>query len=272
MAKNILLIGCGNMGYAMLKGWQNKQPDLNYVVIEPNKVFRDRAKNIGATAFEYISQLPKDQEIDLVFIAVKPQMVADILHHCHDLANGGATFISIAAGVTTQTMTSALPPLTPIIRCMPNTPAAISQGMMVVFKNDNVKAQHAKLTENLLSTSGSVSWINDEKQMDAVTAISGSGPAYFFLFIEALSQAGQQLGLDEQTALLLAKQTAAGAGAMALESDISPSELRKNVTSPNGTTAAALEVFMSCDNLQNLVYEATQAAYNRSIELGKNNS
>jgi pyrroline-5-carboxylate reductase len=166
-------------------------------------------------------------------------------------------------------MAAALPEGTPIIRCMPNTPAAIGEGMMALCAGPGVAAEACELTQALFAASGSVAWIEDEALMDAVTAISGSGPAYVFHFVEALTAAAVALGLPEQTAALLAKQTVAGAGRMALQSDTPPGTLREQVTSPGGTTAAALAVLMAEDRLANLVAEATAAARDRGVELGR---
>ncbi len=152
---------------------------------------------------------------------------------------------------------------------MPNTPAAIGKGMLVTYKNANVSEDDAAFVKSLLKTSGKVTSIDDEAQMDAVTAVSGSGPAYVFHFIEALTDAGVTAGLPRETAALLAMQTVMGAGALAAASNDSPTKLREQVTSPKGTTAAALDILMGEDRLKNLVAEAVDAARKRSIELGK---
>ncbi|MBZ0164661.1 MAG: pyrroline-5-carboxylate reductase [Notoacmeibacter sp.] len=269
MTHSLVLIGCGNMGFAMLKGWLEHDPTLNVQVVEPFEAFRDRAAAAGATTVPEITDLPRDLAPDLVVLAVKPQMIAPVLHQCGDLAKSGAAFISVAAGITIAAVAAALPQGTPIIRCMPNTPAAIGEGMMVLCAAGNVSQVAKTLTESLLSASGAVAWIDNESLMDAVTAISGSGPAYVFHFIEALTTAGQDLGLPKETASLLARQTVAGAGRMAQASEVPPAILREQVTSPGGTTAAALAVFMNEDRLRRLVAEAATAARDRSIELGR---
>jgi pyrroline-5-carboxylate reductase len=269
MAHTILLIGCGNMGFAMMRGWMADNPSLAVHVVEPADALRTRAAGAGAQAVAAIADLPTDLAPDLVVIAVKPNTVGDVLRQCTAFAGRNATFVSVAAGITTAAMAKNLPAGASIIRCMPNTPAAIGEGMMVLFAGDKVSAEARSLTEALLKTSGAVAWIDDEVQMDAVTAISGSGPAYVFHFIEALIDAGVALGLPRETAALLAKQTVLGAGRLAMASDTDPGTLREQVTSPNGTTAAALKVFMTDDRTKMLVAEATRAACDRSIELGK---
>ena len=269
MSHTIVLIGCGNMGYAMLKGWLGLDDDIVIQVVEPNAELRGRAADTRVTAVADISELDAALKPDLVILAVKPQMVKPVLEQCGRLANFGATFVSVAAGVTISSMAAALAPDTPIIRCMPNTPAAIGAGMMVLCAGHTVSGPARSLTENLFQASGSVAWVEDEALMDAVTAISGSGPAYVFHFIEGLTEAAMALGLPQTTADLLARQTVAGAGRMALESTTSPAILREQVTSPGGTTAAALQVFMNKDDLKQLILNATTAARDRGAELGK---
>lgn len=271
MAGSVVLIGCGNMGFAMLEGWLTADPSLRVHAIDPYEEYRKRAVSVGAIAIADLSELPADLRVDLVILAVKPQIIEPVLKKCWGLAGTGATFVSVAAGITMTQMAQTLPDAVPLIRCMPNTPAAIGQGMMALCAGDTVTNDTRALTETLFSTSGEVAWIKDESLMDAVTAISGSGPAYVFHFVEVLAAAGLALGLPKDTALLLAKQTVAGAGSMALLSGLPPATLREQVTSPGGTTAAALAVFMNDARLCKLVTEATIAARDRSIELGNKN-
>lgn len=269
MSHTLLLIGCGNMGFAMLQGWLNEDPALAVHVVEPADALRERAADAGALAVSALSDLPPDLQPEIVFIAVKPHYVEAVLAECTAFAARGATFVSVAAGVTSAAMAKSLPDGAAIIRCMPNTPAAIGEGMMVLFARKGVTKNAETLVSQLLSTSGLVAWIDDEAQMDAVTAISGSGPAYVFHFIEALTDAGMALGLPAETASLLAKQTVRGAGRLAMEAQVDPATLRRQVTSPGGTTAAALAVFMHDERTAKLVAEATRAARDRSVELGQ---
>lgn len=270
MTHTVVLVGCGNMGFAMLSGWVRKDPSLRVYAVEPAEDLRTRAEAAGAHGVAEVSDLPPNLHPNLVVLAVKPQMIAPVLERCTSLSASGATFVSVAAGITISQMAAALPPGTPVVRSMPNTPVAIGEGMMALCAGGNVSDAARGLTEKLFSASGAVAWIADEKLMDAVTAISGSGPAYVYHFIEALTAAGCNLGLPEKTAALLAKQTVAGAGHMALVSDSPAEVLRQQVTSPGGATAAALEVFMTGDRLVDLVREATTAARNRGAELGRN--
>ncbi len=269
MTETILLIGCGNMGFAMLQGWMAADPSRVVHVVEPAEALRARARAAGAKAVAAPEVLPEGIAPALVVLAVKPAMVVPVLGACRGLAERGAAFLSVAAGITIPAMAGALPPDTEVIRCMPNTPAAIGEGMMALCAGPGVGATARALAERLMATSGAVAWIEDEALMDAVTAISGSGPAYVFHFVEALTEAGVALGLPEDVAALLAKQTVAGAGRMALTSETPPGVLREQVTSPGGTTATALKVFMAGDGLRGLVREATEAARDRGAELGK---
>lgn len=267
---NLILVGCGNMGFAMLQGWLNSgQLGLDDVtVIEPVDILRERAEALGVKTCSDVSQLPNDQQANIIVMAVKPQVMLEVLQNYRKFAPK-ACFVSVAPGLSAHAFGEVLGNETPIIRCMPNTPAAIGAGMMVIYKNDYVAEKTAETVKSLLSASGKVAEVKEEKLMDAVTAVSGSGPAYIFHFIECLTAAGVKAGLSEEIAQLLATQTVYGAGALAAQSADTPTRLREQVTSPNGTTAAALEVLMGEDRLKKLLDETVQAAFDRSVELGK---
>jgi len=269
MDKHVLLIGAGNMGFAMLKGWLRANSSIKFYVVDPVEANCDRASELGANAYLSISELPKDLTADLTVLAVKPQMVTGIVAELTANELGHGTLLSVAAGITLKTISNASSDGTKIIRCMPNTPAAIGQGMMVLVADKNVEMLDREFATLLMKSSGAVAWIDDENLMNAVTAISGSGPAYIFHFIEALSNAATALGLPDQIAGQLALQTVMGAGAMAASSQESPTNLRKNVTSPNGTTEAALNILMKDGALEDLIKSATRAARDRGIELSK---
>lgn len=268
MAVKMVLVGCGNMGYAMLQGWiaSERLAKDEVVVVEPAEPLRNRAAGLGVGAVTDAADLPSDIAPALVLFAVKPQVILDIAP-AYARFRDSATYLSVAAGTPIAAFEKALGEV-PVMRVMPNTPAAIGKGMMVVVSNGRVTSETEAVVLDLLSASGAVTTIDDEKLMDAVTAVSGSGPAYVFHFIECLTDAGMQAGLPEDTAKLLAMQTVFGAASLAAESDDAPGELRRQVTSPNGTTAAALNVLMGNDRLRNLVAEAVDAAKKRSIELG----
>lgn len=269
MDRRVVLVGCGNMGYAMLAGWlaSGKLRADDTTVIEPNEELRQRAAKLGVVTYaDHTGALEKP---NLAIIAVKPHVIRDVISQYRDWGGGPTTFVSIAAGTPIATFTQILGAATPVVRCMPNTPAAIGKGMMVTFVNDKVTAETSVFVADLLSASGQVTTIPDESLMDAVTAVSGSGPAYIFHFIECLTAAAENVGLPRETARLLAMQTVYGAASLAAESHTDPGELRRQVTSPNGTTHAALQVLMDKDRLKTLLTEAVVAARDRGIELGK---
>lgn len=265
----VVLVGCGNMGHAMLSGWlsSGRLQTSEVAVVEPNAALRERAARAGAAAYETAEALGAIAP-ELVILAVKPQVMGEVVPAYRRFAPA-ATFLSIAAGTPIATFENLLGGDAAIVRCMPNTPAAIGKGMMVTVANGNVPDGAKAFVAGLLSASGEVAEITDENLMDAVTAVSGSGPAYVFHFIECLTKAGETAGLPNETAKLLAMQTVYGAGCLAAQSDDEPGELRRQVTSPNGTTAAALSVFMDASRLEKLVTEAVEAARARSVELGK---
>lgn len=264
----IILVGCGNMGFAMLQSWLSSDPLLSVHVVEPNDALRQRAADAGADAVSEIDELTVSEPI-LVILAVKPQAMAAVVPPYAAYVEAGATLVSIAAGTTITTLLGLIGGSAPIIRCMPNTPAAIGAGMMVCCHNGRVDNRAVDLTTQLLRTSGEVEWLDSEDLMDAVTAVSGSGPAYFFHFVECLADAAVKAGLPADVGMRLAKQTAMGAGRLVAEAADDPATLRVQVTSPGGTTAAALSVFMGDNRLKMLTEEAVLAARDRGVELGK---
>jgi pyrroline-5-carboxylate reductase len=271
MAIKLVLVGAGNMGFAMLSGWLKAgklEPEETFVV-EPNDGLRERAARLGCPVGTGADALQQGGKPALIVLAVKPQVIRDVTAGYAALGNGQTTFLSIAAGSPVKTFEDVLGAATPVIRCMPNTPAAIGRGMMVLFSNPKVTDQMKAVVADLLAASGEVATIEDEGLMDAVTAVSGSGPAYIFHFIECLTAAAEQAGLPPDIARLSAMQTVYGAASLAAESREDPAELRRQVTSPNGTTYAALQVLMGEDRLKTLIGEAVEAARARSVELGQ---
>ncbi len=270
MNKSILLVGCGNMGFAMLRGWPSSIDNSNVTVVEPNDELRARAGKEEVNVFASADEIPATLQPDLIVLAVKPQVMDSVVPAYKAWANGHTAFLSVAAGIKVETLLGLLGAQTPVIRCMPNTPSAINKGMLVCWGNRNVTQAVIDLSTTLLSASGEVLWVEDEELMDAVTAVSGSGPAYLFHFIECMAAAGKSTGLPDDVAEKLALQTIYGAASLARYADVSPSILRQQVTSPGGTTAAALEVLMEEDRLKMLVFDAVSSARERSIELGIN--
>jgi pyrroline-5-carboxylate reductase len=260
--QGLVLLGCGKMGSAMLAGWLARGlPPSSVWVIEPkpSQWLRDTGVDLSGT-------LPQNPAI--VLVAVKPQMMADALPTLQAMGNGDTLFVSVAAGITISTFEKTLGARTPIVRAMPNTPAAISQGITAIVGNKMTGEQALDEAEALLSAVGEVVRLTSEAQIDAVTGVSGSGPAYVFHMIETLAAAGAAEGLPPEMAMQLAKATVAGAGALAKAAQESPSQLRVNVTSPNGTTQAALEVLMDEETgFPALLACAVKAATDRSREL-----
>ncbi|WP_343116727.1 pyrroline-5-carboxylate reductase [Ostreiculturibacter nitratireducens] len=262
--RGLVLLGCGKMGSAMLAGWlAGGLPAGSVWVLDPNP--SDWLKGLGIHLNEELPEAPA-----IVLIAVKPQMMAEALPRLAPLGNGKTLFVSVAAGTTIAHYERVLGARTPVIRAMPNTPAAIGKGITAICGNANASEPQISLAESLLSAVGQVVRLEGEHQMDVVTAVSGSGPAYVFHLIETLAAAGEAEGLPADLAMQLAKATVAGAGALAEAAPEDPAQLRVNVTSPGGTTAAALKVLMDENTgFPALLKAAVKAAADRGRELGK---
>lgn len=261
----LLLVGAGKMGAAMLDGWLAR--GLNpkkVIVIEPQP-----AKSIKALTKRGLTLNPKSKAVEAaaIVIAVKPQTAPDAVPPLGAYAGKSTLVVSIMAGRTIRFLEQALPAARAIVRAMPNTPAAIGRGISVAVPNAKVTAGQRKLTTDLLAAIGKVEWVGDEALIDAVTALSGSGPAYVFLLAEAMTQAGIAAGLPADLAARLARETVAGSGELLHRSDLDPATLRQNVTSPGGTTAAALAVLMGQGGFDALLTKAIGAAAQRSREL-----
>jgi pyrroline-5-carboxylate reductase len=261
----LVLLGAGKMGSALLTGWLNRGLDpRKLAVIEPQPT-----NSIKALARRGVALNPKGaiSNASAIVIAVKPQTAPEAIAALGPFIGKSTLALSIMAGRTLSFLERALPPGTAIARSMPNTPAAIGRGITVACPNRKVSAQQRRLATDLLAATGAVEWVDDEGLMDAVTAVSGSGPAYVFLLAEALAQAGTAAGLPRQLAAKLARETVAGAGELLHQSPLDAATLRENVTSPGGTTAAALSVLMAQDGLPPLMAKAVAAATARSREL-----
>lgn len=259
--RGLVLVGCGRMGGAMLKGWlaRGLKPGAT-TVLDPQP-----AKEWQGKGLRLNTPLPKSPAV--LVLAVKPQMMAEALGHLPVLRD--TLVISVAAGTTIATFETAFPGA-PVVRVMPNTPAAIGKGISAMIGNSATTAQHLDLAEQLMAAVGRVVRLDSENQMDAVTGLSGSGPAYVFHMIEALARAGEAQGLSPALSLELARATVAGAGALAVHADEDPAVLRQNVTSPGGTTAAGLAVLMDpATGLAPLMERTVAAATERGRELGK---
>jgi pyrroline-5-carboxylate reductase len=259
--RGLALLGCGKMGSAMLAGWLARGLPAGSVRVQdpfPSDWLTAQGVHINAG----FGDSPA-----VVLIAVKPQVMAEALPALQALPRGDTLFVSVAAGIPMATYEAHLGPV-PIIRAMPNTPAAVGKGITAVIGNAQASDAHLDVATDLLSAVGQVVRLEDESQMDAVTGVSGSGPAYVFHMIECLAAAGEAEGLAPDLALALARATVAGAGALAMETGDDPAQLRRNVTSPNGTTQAGLEVLMDAEHgLPPLMRATVAAAAQRSRDL-----
>lgn len=263
--RGLVLIGCGKMGSAMLAGWlDGGLPPASVWVQDPNPSDWLR----GIKGLNLNTPLPAAPA--LVLVAVKPHMMGDTLPALAAMGNGPTVFVSVAAGVPIARYESLLGADTPIIRAMPNTPAAVGRGVTALIGNAHAGGAAMDMADTLLQAVGLTVRLESEEQMDAVTAVSGSGPAYVFHMIESLAAAGEQAGLTPDLAMTLAKATVAGAGALAEQANDTPTTLRENVTSPNGVTQAALVPLMDQDaGLPALMRATVAAAVKRSRELGE---
>ena len=268
MNPSIAFIGGGNMASSLIGGMLAAgTPPESILVAEPSDDQRQNLSqqfgiNTSANNLDVLTY-------DVVVLAVKPQVLQVV---CRELANAedaaGPLYVSIAAGIRSNSIERWLGGNAAIVRCMPNTPALLQCGATALYANTAVTEEQSKQAEDILQAAGITTWVDDETLLDAATALSGSGPAYFFLLMEAMQTAGIELGLDSDTAKQLSLQTALGAARMAHESDVSPAELRARVTSKGGTTAAALASF-EANGFNEIVSEALRAAYNRSAELAE---
>ena len=261
----LVLLGAGKMGSAMLEGWLTRGLDpRKLTVIEPQP-----ANSVKALARRGVALNPagKSAPASAVVIAVKPQSAAEAVAALAPFVGKATLAVSIMAGRPLRFLEQALPQGTAIVRSMPNTPAAIGRGITVACPNAKVTPRQRKLASDLLAAIGNVEWVSDEGLMDAVTAVSGSGPAYVFLLAEAMTQAGIAAGLPQDLAMKLARETVSGSGELLRQSPLDAATLRQNVTSPGGTTAAALTLLMGESGLAQLMEQAVAAATTRSREL-----
>ncbi len=261
---SILLVGCGKMGSALMEGWIDRgTPPETIFVVDPATPDLPG----GVAGGSAMSDIPEGFSPSVVVLAVKPQVMEEVAGPYRALVAPGTVILSIAAGRNIASFETLLGGEAAIVRAMPNTPAAVGRGVTVLCANDHVSTPQRELCEGLLAAVGKVAWIEDEALMDAVTGVSGSGPAYVFHLVEAMAEAGVAAGLPADLSMTLARETVAGGGELLARSPEAASTLRENVTSPGGTTAAALEVLMSGDGLTELMTRAIRAATDRSREL-----
>ena len=281
--QQITLLGCGKMGSAMLEGWlADRNLDANFTIIEPHQTHLGWLEDQTAVRLyaDCVAAIADGAPVStMIVLAVKPQMMDDAIAGLGMMKHADCAYLSIAAGISTGWLKQRLGDAAIVIRAMPNTPAAIGKGITALYADAPNQAsnqppnqapnQARNLASQLLAAVGQVVHVQDEALMDGVTALSGSGPAYVFLLVEAMTEAGIKAGLPDELAAELAKATVCGAGALMAAVDAAPSILRENVTSKGGTTAAALAVLMADDGLASLMTKAVAAAKARSIELGE---
>ncbi|HMN37327.1 MAG TPA: pyrroline-5-carboxylate reductase [Hyphomicrobium sp.] len=266
----VLLAGAGKMGAAMLSGWLAQGLDPAGVIIQEPHLAGEAAElagRHGIRAYSTVPALPAPPAV--IVIAVKPQVMEEVFAPLAAIAGPATAVLSIAAGKSIASFEKHLTAGAAVVRAMPNTPAAIGRGITGAVANGHVSAAQKAACDHLLRAVGDVVWVDDEALIDAVTAVSGSGPAYVFLLTECLAEAGRAAGLDGDLAMQLARATVTGAGELMHRSPLPAATLRQNVTSPGGTTAAALGVLMrSPGGLRDLMCEAVNAAKRRGRELG----
>ena len=267
---DLILAGAGNMGGAMLAGWLEQGLDPRRIVVQdpaPPPRIAELLQKHGIVSTKSVAKGAKPPAV--ILMAVKPQIMDDVFPGLAKLAGPNTVVLSVAAGKTIASFEQHLPKGSAVVRSIPNTPAAVGRGITVAAANAHVTAPQKAMCDALLSAVGEVGWVNDEALIDPVTAVSGSGPAYVFYLTECLAAAGVKAGLEPDLAARLARATVAGSGELMRRSDLTPATLRQNVTSPNGTTYAALQVLMSEKGLEPLMTEAVLAATKRSRELAK---
>ncbi len=266
----LLLAGAGNMGYALLSGWLERGLDPANIIVQdpaPSSRIKQQLDWHGIRVRAEVRSLPEPPAV--LLMAVKPQVMDQVFPPLGQLARKKTVVLSVAAGRRIDGLEAYLAPEIAVVRAMPNTPSSVGRGITVAVGNRHRMPPQRETCDQLLRAVGEVAWIDDEGLMDAVTAVSGSGPAYVFYLAECLAKAGIDAGLPPQLAQQLASWTVAGAGELLHRSDLEPALLRQNVTSPNGTTFAALQVLMDENGLAKLMREAVAAATRRSRELAK---
>lgn len=267
----LVLVGAGKMGGAMLARWLNKGISTEDVVIVDPALANEAAGHITSAGLVRVVGDASDIDFvpSVVVLAVKPQSMDKVLPKMAPILGPDTVTMSVAAGTTIAALEKGLGSDRAVVRVMPNTPAQVGRGMSAAFGNPLVTDEHRHIVTELLNAIGESAWLDDEGQIDAVTAVSGSGPAYVFLLAEVLGEAAKAIGLPKDLAEKLARVTVSGAGELLHQSPLTPDVLRVNVTSPGGTTAAALAVLMGDDALKSLMTRAVAAAEARAIELGQ---
>ena len=262
----VIVVGCGKMGSALIHGWISANLLETAQILDPEGIPESLLRFTNLFHVKHSGELDL-QNIDLMILAIKPQIMDVVCAGIKDLLPSDLPILSIAAGKSISYFQKHLSPSTPIIRTMPNTPAAIGKGVTALYASEGVTKEQADIADNLMCATGTAIWLEREDQMNAVTALSGSGPAYIFHLMEAMAKAGEAAGLNTEQSMSLARETVIGSAMLAsIESDTPASELRQNVTSPGGTTEAALNILMT-NEYQDIMTKAILAAKERAEEL-----
>jgi pyrroline-5-carboxylate reductase len=264
---SLVLIGAGKMGGAMLEGWLKAGVSPKQIVVLDPKPPQEVVELLVRSGVRHNPSPADIVDAEVILVAVKPQVLDEVLTPLHGLSASKPLILSVAAGKTIATFERHFGAGTSVIRTIPNTPAAVGRGITAMVGNAHVSNAQLALAEQLLSSIGEVVQVDREELIDAATAVSGSGPAYVFLLAECLAAAGEAIGLPKDVAVKLARATVAGSGELMRQSGIDAATLRQNVTSPNGTTYAALQVLMADDGMKALLEKAVRAADHRSKEL-----
>ncbi|WFR97253.1 pyrroline-5-carboxylate reductase [Rhizobium tumorigenes] len=265
-SRPIVLVGAGNMGGALLTGWlKSGVAGCSVIVVDPGPA-APMLTMIAEAGARHVTSLPEGIEAGVLFLALKPQVMEAVLPSLRHAVGTETVVVSVAAGKTLAFLETHLGKAA-MVRAMPNTPAMVGRGVTGAYANEATDERRRQIVQNLLKVSGPVEWVPEEADIDAVTAVSGSGPAYVFYLVECMAEAGRKLGLQADLAMRLARETVAGAGELLHQLPDDASRLRQNVTSPGGTTAAALAVLMAEDGMQPLFDEAIAAARLRAQEL-----
>ena len=268
--KKILLVGCGHMGSALLRAWI-KIHSFEISIIDPLQYLKLKKKySKKITVYKSIEEVRNINEFHIIIFAVKPQIAKSIINYFCSTAIKNTFFLSIMAGKKINFFEKNLSKSTQIIRAMPNMPAFVNEGMTCLFANKNMSNKNKYIAENLFKNVGKVLWLRKEADIDKVTAISGSGPGYFFLFIEHLLSESSKLGLNSEKIKLLVYQTALGSIELLIQSNKTAKQLRKSIAIRGGTTEAAINIFEKNNKLKKLINVALKEAYNKSKKLGDN--
>lgn len=265
----LVLVGAGNMGGALLKGWLDRGLAPRDVLVQDPAPPPAIAAMLASRGIAANPSVNPGRAPSVILLAVKPQIMDEVVSSVAGHCKAGTVVLSVAAGRTIGSLARHFPPGTAIVRTIPNTPAAVGRGITVAVANAAVTPEQRALCQELLEAVGSVGWVEDERLIDAATAVSGSGPAYVFLLAECLEAAAKSVGLPDELARRLARETVAGAGELLRRSDLDAATLRQNVTSPQGTTAAALEVLMGEGAMPELMTRAVKAARDRAEALAR---